>query len=77
MTLPPIKAHYQRFEVRIVTQQAPNKITTTQVPARTAKDAVDSTVNGGARELGRYDWTKVSCDNESTERPPHRGGPRQ
>lgn len=72
----PIQRHVQRFPVEIVTQQAPNRPSTLEVPARTAKDAVDSTVNGGAREYGYYDWISVSCGNETVDRPPHRGGPR-
>ncbi|MEK0187538.1 hypothetical protein [Microcoleus anatoxicus] len=73
----PIKPHYQRFAVEIVTQQAPNKTFTLEVPARTAKQAVEATVNGGAREVGYYDWLKISSGNETTERPPHPGGPRR
>ena len=76
MTLPPIKPHYQRFNVEIVTQQSPNKTTKIEVPARTAQQAVDSTVESGARELGRYDWIKVSCGDVVTERLPHPGGKR-
>lgn len=72
----PIKPHYQRFAVEIVTQQAPNKTFTLEVPARTAKQAVEVTVNGGAREAGRYDWILVKCGDETTERPPRRGGSR-
>jgi len=71
----PIKPHYQRFLVEVTTQQT-SRPSILEVPARTAKDAVKSTVNGGAREAGRYDWVKISCGNESTERPPHPGGPR-
>jgi hypothetical protein len=43
------------------------------VPARTSQDAVESLQNGGAREAGYYDWVKISCGNESVERP-HPGG---
>ena len=77
MNLPSIQPHYQRFSVEIVTQQAPNKRCTLEVPARTAKDAVDSTVDGGAREAGRYDWVSISSGNETVERSPHSGGPRR
>ncbi len=72
----PIKPHYQRFPVEIVLQQAPNKSFVLEVPARTTKDAVDTTVNGGAREYGYYDWLEISCGDETVERPPHRGGSR-
>lgn len=69
MNLPPIKPHYQRFEVQIITRQlGENRPYTTEVPARTAKEAVESTANGGARELGRYDWVKITCAGESTVR---------
>lgn len=69
MKLPEIKSHYQRFHVEIITQQlGENRPYTAEVPARTAKEAVESTANGGARELGRYDWVKISCANESTVR---------
>lgn len=69
MKLPEIKQHYQRFEVEIVTQQlGESRPYTTEVPARTAKEAVESTANGGARELGRYDWVKITCAGESTTR---------
>ncbi|MDQ2096729.1 MAG: hypothetical protein QQW96_03680 [Tychonema bourrellyi B0820] len=69
MKLTEIKQHYQRFDVEIVTQQlGDSRPYTTEVPARTAKEAVDSTVNGGARELGRYDWTSISCGNETVKR---------
>ncbi len=77
MNLPPIKPHYQRYSVEVVTQQAPNKLSILETPARTAKEAVDSMVKGGAREAGRYDWVKISCGNETTERPPHPGGERR
>lgn len=77
MNLPGIRQHYQRFEVDIVTQQlGENRPYTTEVPARTAKEAVEFTVNGGAREAGRYDWVSISCCNEKVERPPRRGGSR-
>ena len=66
----PIKPHYQRFAVNIILQQAPSRIFTLEVPARTAKDAVSSTAEGGARDYGYYDWVKISCGNESIERPP-------
>lgn len=72
MNLPGIRQHYQRYQVQIVTEQlGENRPYTTEVPARTAKEAVESTANGGAREEGRYDWVKISCENESTERPNH------
>lgn len=77
MDHPPIKPHYQRYEVEVVTQQSPNRPHTLEVPARTAKEAVDSTVNGGARDYGYYDWIKVSSGNESTERDNHPGGTRR
>ncbi len=74
MNLPPIKPHYQRFNVEIVTQQSPNKVSTIEVPARTAQEAVDSTVENPE---GRYDWTKITCNDVTTERKPHLGGSRE
>lgn len=76
MNFTPIKPHYQRFQVEITTQQAPNKTFPLKVPARTAKQAVEATVNGGAREVGRYDWILIKCGDEQVERPPHKGGSR-
>jgi len=70
----PIKRHIQRFEVAVVTQQAPNKVSVIQIPARSAKDAVETAV---ANPEGRYDWIKITCGNETTERPIHRGGSRR
>ncbi|TAG93127.1 MAG: hypothetical protein EAZ18_13080 [Oscillatoriales cyanobacterium] len=72
----PLQRHVQKFPVEIVTQQAPNKTYTIEVPARTPEQAVASTENGAARDAGYYDWLKISCGNETTERPPHRGGSR-
>lgn len=72
----PIKQHYQRFEVEVVTQQNPCRPSILEVPARTPQEAVEKTANGGAREAGRYDWVKISCSNQTIERPPHRGGQR-
>ena len=71
-----LQRHVQKFPVAVVTQQAPNKIYAIEVPARTPKQAIASTENGGARDAGYYDWVKISCVNEAVERPPHRGGPR-
>jgi hypothetical protein len=73
MTFPAIKPHYRSFSVEIVTQQAPNKVSVIQVPARSAKDAVEAAV---VNPEGRYDWVSISCANKTVERPPHRGGPR-
>lgn len=70
----PIKRHIQRFDVAIVTQQAPNRVSVIQVPARSAKDAVEAAV---VNPEGRYDWVSISCANETIERPPHRGGSRR
>ena len=75
MNLPSIKPHYQRFPVEVTTQQR-GKTFILEVPARTASDAVDSVVNGGAREYGYYDWVSIACGSESIKRPPHRGGAR-
>jgi len=75
MTFPAIKPHYRRFSVEIVTQQAPNKVNRIEVPARTAKDAVEATIS--SRADGRYDWIKITCGEESIERPPHPGGLRR
>lgn len=72
----PIQRHVQKFPVEIVTQQHPNHSYKVEVPARTPEQAVSSTENGGAREAGYYDWTKITCGNETVERPPHRGGSR-
>lgn len=71
----PIQRHVQRFSVEIVTQQRerPYQI---EVPARTPKQAVDAAQDGGARQAGYYDWVKISCGNESVERPSHPGGTR-
>ncbi len=75
-TMIPLQRHVQKFPVEIVTQQAPNKTYTIEIPARTQEQAVASAENGGARDVGYYDWVKISSGNETIERPPHRGGPR-
>lgn len=71
----PIQRHVQKFSVEIVTQQRerPYRI---EVPARTPKQAVETTQDGGAREAGYYDWVKISCGSESVERPARPGGTR-
>jgi len=74
MDFTPIQRHYQRFEVAIVTQQAPNRPSTLTVGARSAKNAVEAVV---ANPEGRYDWIRITCENETSERSPHRGGSRQ
>lgn len=59
-----------------MTQQNPYRPSILKVPARTPQEAVEKIANGGAREAGRYDWVKISCGNQTIERPPHRGGQR-
>ncbi len=78
MNLPPLQQHVQRFTVNVQLEQR-LRSKTTVVPARTAREAVDRLVEGGAREAGFYDWIRISCDNESSERPRHadRGGDRR